>query len=29
MPLGQVWFSGMVGGVPGMRLPEILKVAEE
>ena len=29
MPLGQVWFSGMAGGVPGMRLPEILRVAEE
>jgi energy-coupling factor transporter ATP-binding protein EcfA2 len=29
MPLGQVWFSGLVGGVPKMRLPEILKVAEE
>ncbi|MEQ1862341.1 MAG: AAA family ATPase [Chthoniobacteraceae bacterium] len=29
MPLGQLWFSGMVGGVPGARLPEILKVAEE
>ncbi len=29
MPLGQVWFSGMAGGVPGMWLPEILKVAEE
>ncbi len=29
MPLGQVWFSGLVGGVPRMKLPEILKVAEE
>ena len=27
MPLGQVWFSGLVGGVPGMKLPEILKPA--
>ena len=25
MPLGQVWFSGMVGGVPGPKLPEIFK----
>ena len=29
MPLGQVWFSGLVGGVPKMKLPEILKVAEQ
>ena len=29
MPLGQVWFSGLVGGVPKMKLPEILRVAEE
>jgi len=28
MPLGQVWFSGMVGGVPGMKLPEIFKTAQ-
>jgi len=28
MPLGQVWFSGMVGGVPGMKLPEILRPAK-
>ncbi len=27
MPLGQVWFSGLVGGVPNMKLPEILKPA--
>jgi predicted ATPase len=27
MPLGQVWFSGLVGGVPVMKLPEILKPA--
>ena len=27
MPLGQVWFSGLVGGVLGMKLPEILKPA--
>ncbi|HYR57831.1 MAG TPA: AAA family ATPase, partial [Chthoniobacteraceae bacterium] len=29
MPLGQVWFSGMVGGVPAMKLPEILKSARQ
>lgn len=28
MPLGQVWFSGLVGGVPQMKLPEILKPAK-
>ena len=29
MPLGQVWYSGMVGGVPRMKLPEILRPAKE
>jgi hypothetical protein len=29
MPLGELWFRGLVGGVPNMKLPEILKVAEE
>lgn len=29
MPLGQVWFTGLVGGVPRPKLPEILRVAEE
>ena len=28
MPLVQVWFSGLVGGVPQMKLPEILKPAK-
>ena len=26
-PLGELWFSGLVGGVPKMKLPEILKPA--
>jgi ABC-type cobalamin/Fe3+-siderophores transport system ATPase subunit len=29
MPLGQVWYSGMVGGVPKMKLPEILDSKRE
>ncbi len=28
MPLGQVWFSGLVGGVPAMKIPAILKPAQ-
>lgn len=28
-PLGELWFSGLVGGVPKMKLPEILRGAEE